>query len=440
MVCVFALMGYLISFPLLSDKARLLLHYGLIVLFCVPLLPAIRRCGILRQGGFKLFVFYFAWALFTVSYSLAPMFSVARLGASILAFGVCALCAAQIREREDVDRLIERFVIALGLIVALNVVALAALPSSLTYGTEHEAEADEPVAGSVKQVDDEDLIPRFRGILDHPNAIGGLSLMAVAAALLYWPRSGRRRKVLLALMALSALALGVVADSRSPVAAITIGCSLFVLWRHGVRGVALLMVAGFLVFSMMGLAGYRATEYIQRGDVTTLTGRTEMWAFVVDKIKERPVLGFGYEVAGAIFKDPRFPVWWGPYEEGAHSSVHNGYLGHMIGVGVPATLFWLFIFLRPWGALLMRKDDPWMLKPAIFLVVIPLLIHNLAEMSLGDFSDSAGFMFGMMWAVAERWRLLTRESQSAEQTDPAARPLADETTPPFAASLGNFSP
>jgi exopolysaccharide production protein ExoQ len=413
-MCALALMSFLIGFPLLNDQARLIVHYGLIALFCAPLLPAVWRSGIMRQGGFKLLGLYFAWGLATLFYSLAPLFSPARLGGSVLIFAAASLCAAQIDDRRDVDRWLGRFIVSFALLVALNLASIFLLPSSIAYGMGEGggiATADNPFA-------------RFNGILGHPNAVGGLALMTVALSVLYWPSLGSRRKILLGLLAAGALVLGVMADSRSPIAALIIGGALFALWRYGFRAVPLLAGVAVGALVVFAAAGYAVNQYVTRGDLATLTGRTEMWQFVVEKIKERPLLGFGYEVAGVIFQDPRFPVWWGPYDEGAHSSLHNGYLSHAIGVGVPATLFWLVIFLRPWVVLLMRKEDPWRLKPAVFVLVIPLLIYNFSEAALGDFIDEAGLLFGMMWAVAERYRLLSARSLAADEFLLATNPLA----------------
>ena len=176
-------------------------------------------------------------------------------------------------------------------------------------------------------------------------------------------------------------------------------------------------------------SGITSAEYTGRGDVTTLTGRTEMWAYVVQEIKRRPLVGYGYEVAGMIFQSKYFPIWFGPWDEGAQSSLHNGYLNHAIGVGIPATLFWLFIMLRPWWFAMRQSEDPWNLKPLALLVVIPCLIHNMSEASIGDFLGMVGILFGLSWAIGERYRLLVQEQAVA------AREKALDLMPPGVAAL-----
>src|SRR5262249_11647821 len=148
------------------------------------------------------------------------------------------------------------------------------------------------------------------------------------------------------------LLCGVLADSRSPFLALLIGATLYAIWQYGFRGILSIVCA--LIVGMGGLmaAGYDLGAYVARGDVTTLTGRTEMWEFVLQTIARHPILGFGYEVGGAIFDNRFFPLWWGPWDQGPHVSVHNGYLAHAVGVGIPVTIFWLYIMLSPWAFVL----------------------------------------------------------------------------------------
>jgi O-antigen ligase len=273
------------------------------------------------------------------------------------------------------------------------------------------------------------VVERFRGLLNNPNDVGVLMLATVGPTLAFWNRFERRKKKWLAGIALLAVAEGALADSRTPFVALAMGCALYILWRYRLRGIVLMAGAAAVVAAALPLFGHNLSEYTGRGDVTTLTGRTEMWAYVVDEIRSRPLTGYGYEVAGAIFQSKYFPIWYGPWDQGSQSSLHNGYLNHAIGVGIPATLFWLFIALRPWWFAMRQKDDPWNLKPLALLVVAPCLIHNLSEASVGDFLGTVGLLFGLSWAVGERYRLLVLKQAET------ARQKALEQMPPGVAML-----
>ncbi len=400
----------------LAGAPRAAFHYGMVVLFCAPCVPMVWRSRIYRRGGFELYSIYFAWALMTVAYSLAPEFSIARLVDATLVF--CALSAIvfDLKDADDVVRLVARFVIGCGVFVAILALSAVALPRSITWNI--------PDAYTLNQE-----VERFRGLLSNPNDVGALMLITVGPTLAFWGRFNARRKKWLGAIALLAVAEAGLADSRTPFIALSIGIVCYVLWRYRLRGILLLAGMGALAVAAMPLFGHSIGEYTGRGDVTTLTGRTDMWAYVIQEIKSRPLFGYGYEVAGAIFQSKYFPLWYGPWDEGPQSSLHNGYLNHMISVGIPATLFWLFIVLRPWWFALRQSEDPWNLKPLALLVVIPCLVHNMSEASIGDFLGMVGLLFGISWAIGERYRLLVQEQAEA------AREKAINLMPPAVAAM-----
>src|ERR1041385_8902331 len=45
------------------------------------------------------------------------------------------------------------------------------------------------------------------------------------------------------------------------------------------------------------------------------------------------------------------------------------------------------------------------------LVVVPCLVHNMSEASVGDFLGVVGLLFGFAWALGERYRLLALEQK-----------------------------
>jgi O-antigen ligase len=211
--------------------------------------------------------------------------------------------------------------------------------------------------------------------------------------------------------------------------AMVVGLTLFFLWRYRWRGILLVagatVAAAFVIMLMLG----DVRPYLDRGDVSTLTGRTEIWNYAMDQIKAAPILGYGYEVEGQIFQLRHFPIWYGPWEEGPHSSIHENYLAHMVGVGIPATLLWLFVMLRPWVALFKRDADPWDLKPLALMIAVPYFIVNFTESS-GDVGSSYGLIFMLCWALAERARMQALETAKREreialtQMSPAAAAIA----------------
>lgn len=392
----------MIKFVYLEGAPRAALHYGGVALFCLPCVLPAWRAGIFRRGGFFLYSVYFLWALVTVTYSLAPQYSIVRLADSVLVFVALSSLAHDVKDPSDITKLIERFLIGCAVFVVIMAFAAVALPRTMTW--------DVPELSTVNQE-----VLRFRGILNNPNDVGVLMLVTVAPILAFWNRFEQRKKKWMALLALLAVGECAIADSRTPFIALGIGGALCLIWRYRLRGILVMAAAVVVGIAALPLFGHSLSDYTGRGDVTTLTGRTEMWAYVIQEIKQRPLIGYGYSVSGAIFESKYFPIWYGPWDQGPQSSLHNGYLDHAIGVGVPATLLWLFVVLRPWFSAFRRKDDPWNLKPVALLVIVPCLVHNMSEASLGDFYAVIGILFGLVWAIGERYRLLALEQEAAER-------------------------
>jgi O-antigen ligase len=257
-----------------------------------------------------------------------------------------------------------------------------------------------------------EMVQRFTGFMGNANALGLLMLVTVSCALVSLPYTSGRSRTTLLITSVAAIALAALADSRSSFAALGIGVLLFFLFRYRSRALAAAGILFLFAMAALPLFGPALADYVTRGDVATLTGRTDVWEFVLREIHARPLVGYGYETAGQIFMSRYFPVWTGPWDLGPQSSLHNGYLNRAIGMGIPATLFWLFIVLRPWFSLARQDEDTFDLKPVLTLLVIPLLITNLTETAISDFAEMSGLLFGIAWAAAEMQRIRWLEKRA----------------------------
>jgi O-antigen ligase len=399
-----------------EGPTRSMFHYGMAAAFCLPLLPAAWRKRTFTREGFGLYICYFAWAAFTITYSLAPEYSASRLVNAAMMFAALSLVVSLVEQREEVYQLISHVVLGFAIVWWMVVIAALVLPRSITWLV-----PDETMAESA-----EDVV-RFCGIFGGPNDVGELMLVTVGCAAVLWRSASRKRRLLLAMLIAAALGGAVLADSRTPCVAVAVGATAYCIWRY--RGRAILAMLVLVLLAATVEIKFAKDEYVARGNVSTLTGRTEVWKYAIGRIEEHPLTGYGYDVAGAILQNRLFPVWWGPWDEGPHSSLHNGYIDRAVCTGVPSLIFWLFIVLRPWYAVLKRKDDPWELKPMVFWLVLPMLIHNLAEVSISDCTGMIGLTFILIWGIAERARVLAREQELAEQRQRHA------VLPPAAAAL-----
>jgi O-antigen ligase len=413
-----------IAFDFFSEEIRAPLHYGLLIIFCAPLIPTALRSKIFRQGEFRHYSFYLAFAALTLIYSIAPGYSAARLFEATIVILALGAIVSELNDADGVQRIISHFFLACSIMIAIMVLSLG-LPHSMCWVS--------PAAGIEPSVLQEmqkmgarpDGIERFQSLFGGPNDVGAIMLVTVGSGLICWSRSAWRRRLLIVGVISCALLCGALADSRSPFVALAIGISGCIIWRYRWRGILGLFAGAACIFAALVASGHDFSAYLARGNVTTLTGRTEMWMFVVHQIISNPILGYGYEVNGAIFDNRFFPLWWGPWDQGVHVSVHNGYLAHAVSVGVPMTIFWLYIMLRPWNFIMRRSTNEWGLKQMFFLLLIPILVHNMSEVMADDALGIVGFMFGLTWVIAERFRLVSiARDEAAVAKARAAMPRA----------------
>jgi exopolysaccharide production protein ExoQ len=373
------------SFLPLTNDQFFMVRYPLLIAFCgVAAWTAFQNSEIL-QGGFLDYLIYLGFGVVSISYSLLPSYSTARILAAILMFMAIVKIARAVANREDIERLLSWYLVGTGIVWAVILVSSVLMSHDVVWDVEE-------MTGLV----------RLRGIYGSPNQIGEIALATMGVGLIIWSRiSGWKRWALATQMA-AAFVLAGLADSRSPFVGLAVGGLLYLVWRYRLRAVPIIVALGVVGFILVAQLD---PEYLNRGDVTSLTGRTDIWKFAIQKIEQRPLIGYGFEVEGEIMKAHDFPIWWGPWEDGPRSSLHSDYLSKAVSLGIPALVFWVFFFIRPWIALMRRKDDPWNLKPLFFLVVVPILLLDFTEGTAGDCRYAVGMIATLGWALAERQRL-----------------------------------
>ena len=351
-----------------DPDSRWFLRYPLLFPLALPAVWAAFRSRILFQGRFGLMVAFFAWGAVTLAYSLNPMVSAGRLVPDFFLFGTICYAASQVENAHDVQVVLGRFVLGCGILQIVTAFAYLFLPEVLGGSGE--------TLRATWMLDERGLY-RFCGIFNEPNAVGSLMLATVGSGVAHWHAiTTRWRKLLVALSMTAAVLFAVVADSRSETLAAVVGCVGYGVWKYrwkGAMAVAIVMVFALGCFSMFSSA---IEPYLNRG-VDSMTGRTEAWSFEVSKAGDSPLLGYGYQSEGEILKDHRFRDWEEIWNRGAGTPLHNGYMTLIIGVGIPATIFWLVVFIGPWWDLFRSGEDPWNLMPLALLVIIPTLLLSL---------------------------------------------------------------
>lgn len=315
--CALLLIDVLCSPQFIDDSVRPFLRYPLIFLFVLPACPTRWRNTMLLRGGFHLYTLYLLFAIVSTAYSIAPLNSFVRALGSIVLFGGCYTITQSVKDNQDVRRLFGCLWAGCCITLIVSAASWAFLSSDITWV------APNPGSG--------DSVVRFIGILGNPNEVGEFLVLTMASGLFFWPIATKQVRFGIVTSLAAALLFTILADSRSHTVACAIGLFAFTLDRYRWRAIAVWLPLGVIAVGCALLLSPDKLDYLNRGDVMTLTGRTEIWRFTIDKIKERPILGYGYEVEGQIFQDRHFPLWEEMWETGPHIPVHNGYLSLAVG-------------------------------------------------------------------------------------------------------------
>ncbi|MFZ9012299.1 MAG: O-antigen ligase family protein, partial [Anaerohalosphaeraceae bacterium] len=303
---------------------------------------------------FALFIIY---AILSTGYSLDRKFTLIRSFEFLIFFIFLLGFHFWLNSRQKLDTTLNIYygVIVIGMI--LSAIALVLMP---------------------ERVWDWKRPDRFQGLADHPNTFGALCMLAYPILAWKYTTSRNRAKSVSVILICVTAGLHVLSGSRSSLLAAVIGG---IVWLSlSVKSITLKRIAiglafGLtLTFSVSFLILTKPTS-LQRGDsnITALTGRTDFWKGCVLLIKEKPLQGYGFGVAGKVWEDPRF------YKEGqalwagsAKSSLHNGYLSLAIGLGVVGLGVWLVFVSIPTWQVMSLKSSPY--KAFILAMIFQLLI------------------------------------------------------------------
>ena len=184
---------------------------------------------------------------------------------------------------------------------------------------------------------DGSIVERICGLAGQANALGCSLAVLLAAVFLLWYR-GHCGLVVLTPMGLIGIFTLLWADSRTALLAFLIGAAAVIARRSLVRwGSALLagtlgviLIAAFPLKTILGATGGLSRSG-DPSEMLTLTGRTEIWAFVWDKIQLQPWFGYGYNSSKFIL--PLFLGLPGLTVDEAH----NTWLQNLLGTGIVGT-------------------------------------------------------------------------------------------------------
>lgn len=212
------------------------------------------------------------------------------------------------------------------------------------------------------------------------NQLGGhAARSAFLFAFLAW-RDEPWRKLWIA-STLLCLALIVLAKSATALVATGLGFAVLMSawWMLKGRGYALILAwAGVSIIGLLAIIYVAAPGALLGllGKDPTLTGRTDIWANLIDAISEKPTLGYGYLAFWGLDSEPRY--WLAKAVAWNAPSGHNGWLDLAISMGlVGVAIYAVDVILTLWRAGKLSLTSP----TGVFAVgfLIQFLLFAMSE-------------------------------------------------------------
>jgi exopolysaccharide production protein ExoQ len=149
------------------------------------------------------------------------------------------------------------------------------------------------------------------------------------------------------------------------------------------------MIAGIVTIGSSLMLWFNENSTVLLGSIgkdATLTGRTDMWPYIIDMIAKQPWLGYGYNGFWNDWDSPGAAIWYAAKWKAPNA--HNGVLDLLLQLG----LLGLIVFTIGYGLCLVRGiiwlriDRSWLsFWPILYLT--QLTLSNVSESFLLSFND-----------------------------------------------------
>lgn len=181
---------------------------------------------------------------------------------------------------------------------------------------------------------------RFVGLAGRPVNMAVASAVMIGLAMTEKERSSWWMKISFVVVGLVTIWL---TKSRTPLLVLAAALSIVYLVRSTVRlAVLCVLIVGMAI--TIGTAGISdiAGQFTRTGrtdELTTLTGRTEIWAYVFDEWKKSPLIGYGYGSTKSLLLNELY-MW-----DFTTESAHNLLLQCLFTLGLMGAAILVLIFL-----------------------------------------------------------------------------------------------
>ena len=252
---------------------------------------------------------------------------------------------------------------------------------------------------------------RIQGIMGNANLLGPVALLAIIVFAIRFAARAPRRGLLVGWIVLSAYLFyrAGSATAYAALAGVAVVLATVLLMRRarrpGERTKYYIAYAVVAVGGGMALWFLRDTIFSALGRSSDLTGRETIWAAVLERANERPVVGWGFSTPWAPW-DPAFDGWIIDHGQSVMQA-HNAWIDVYLQLGIIGlVLFSLAAFAYVWRTWFFAVDRPrWDLRddrPYSPLTLLPTLVG--AILIVQSLAESAplllwGWMFLIMFGA-----------------------------------------
>jgi O-antigen ligase len=249
----------------------------------------------------------------------------------------------------------------------------------------------------------------------HPTEVSDVGVVVLVLSLMLYFLDGRKWHIPLAVLGSMTMILG---GGKAALASGIISATLFLLLQ-GKRAWALGLLAGMLTLTWLVIAASPLSSYFRNyfesGQLSTFTGRTDLWIAAFPAIYESPIWGHGY--MASKFVSLAVPgVKWAP------GHMHNAFLEVLYNngfVGLIALLSMIVLFWRNLIPVIRQKGprDLHVLAVGSFALSTGLLVEGFFNRNIGGRPDSLFMLFLALVALSGRLRALTREDKPGSSSE-----------------------
>lgn len=280
----------------------------------------------------------------------------------------------------------------------------------------------------------------FTGIFPHKNVLGQVMAAGVFAALHGW----RTRRSLIYLMIIALCAtVASLSQSTTSQLIIAVFVAMDIFGRLYLRGGALralgvggaIVAAAVVIFFLLNEAMF--LEMV--GKDPTLSGRTEIWPYVIDKIYQRPIFGWGYfgfwtsanpaawSIAQAIALE--HDTWFVAILPNAHNTL----LEMLLEIGVVGTTLFVILTTRYAIVAIRCLNGPAkQLGLSSLMMMSGLTILSVSEVALLPAQGVFTALFFMVGMACEKKIWQYRHQRISAKVSVRSRSMITATRPPVA--------